>query len=162
MQKASTMKQRSLRIFRLILEQITWLFPAYTGASFSEKNMSFGWKMTERASCKHCVFIRAYCSDLMTIGNNADEIVGDFGVEKIRLLGSCKLNQKRISNGKLLLFCNWREWPFLCPQWKFQENRTTGCSTTVAGSKNVARQFAPWMPMIDSRWQTHTQSNYYI
>ena len=72
--------------------------------------------MTERASGKHCVFIRAYCSDLMTIGNNADEIVGDFGAEKICLLGSCKLNQKRISNGKLLLFCNWREWPFLCPQ----------------------------------------------
>ena len=44
--------------------------------------MSFGRKITEGASCKHFVFIRAHCSDLMTIGNNADEIVGDFGVEK--------------------------------------------------------------------------------
>ena len=89
MQKALTLKQRSLRIFPLILKQITWLFPAYTGASFSEKAMSFGRKMSERASCKHLVFIRAHCRDLMTIGNNADEIVSDFGVEKIHLLDFC-------------------------------------------------------------------------
>ena len=103
MQKASTLKQRSLRIFRLILKQITWLFPAYTGASFSEKNINFGRKMTERASCKHFVFIRAHCSDLMTIRNNADEIVGDLGVEKIRLLGSnLKQSSVRISSPILI------------------------------------------------------------
>ena len=37
--------------------------------------------MAERESCKHFVFMRVHGSDLMTNGNNADEIIGDFVVK---------------------------------------------------------------------------------